>query len=133
MRSKIADRIMAKTPEETKRFVSKYGDIVVRVHQLLKEKGISQKELAAQMGKTPSEISKWLSGDHNFTLLSITKLEIELGAELIYVPKKDSFHVQHGGRVKAVAKKAQPVPNSVSFLQDHRMKTTSSNTEPIAA
>jgi len=86
MRSKIADRIMAETPEETKRFVRKYGDIVMRVHQLLKERGITQQKLADQLGKSPSEISKWLKGEHNFTLKSLTKLEAELGADIFYVP-----------------------------------------------
>jgi transcriptional regulator with XRE-family HTH domain len=115
MRSKIADRIMATTPEETKRFVRKYGDIVVRVHQILREKGITQKMLAEKMGKTPSEISKWLNGEHNLTLRSIAKLEAELEADIIYVPKKDSFHVQRSGVLKAKAEKAKPVPTKVKF------------------
>jgi transcriptional regulator with XRE-family HTH domain len=131
MRSKIADRIMATTPEETKRFVRKYGDIVVRVHQILREKGITQKMLADKMGKTPSEISKWLSGEHNFTLRSITKLETELNEELIYIPKKDSFHVQVGGVLKAKTEKAKPVSTKVQF-QDTGVNSTPS-TEPMAA
>lgn len=117
MRSKIADRIMASTPDETKRFVRKYGDMVVTVHQILREKGITQKMLAERMGKTPSEISKWLSGEHNFTLRSITKLEAELGEDLIYIRKKDSFHVQVGGVLKAKAEKAKPVSTNVQFKE----------------
>jgi len=117
MRSKIAERIMSKTSEETKLFVKKYGDIMVRVHQILREKGITQKNLAERMGKTPSEISKWLSGEHNFTLRSLAKLEAELGTEIIYVHKRDSFHVQIGGQVKASAVKAEPISNNVSFKE----------------
>lgn len=131
MRSKIADRIMTTTPEETKRFVRKYGDIVVRVHQILREKGITQKMLADKMGKTPSEISKWLSGEHNFTLRSITKLEAELNEELIYIPKRDSFHVQVGGVLKAKAEKAKPVSTKVQFQNTDANYTPS--TEPLAA
>lgn len=66
----------------------------MRAHQILKEKGITQKELAARLDKSPSEISKWLSGNHNLTLRSIAKLEAELGADLIYIPKKDSFYAR---------------------------------------
>ena len=123
---------MANTPEETKRFVKKYGDIVVRVHQLLKEKGITQKELAEQMGKTPSEISKWLSGEHNFTLRSITRLEAELGEDIIYTPKRDSFHVQRSGQVKASAAKAEPISGKISFQGARRKPTTEQGT-PMAA
>lgn len=86
MRSKVAKRMMAKMPEETKIFVDKYADIVVRVNQLLKEKGLTQKDLASKMGKKPPEINKWLSGEHNFTLRSIAKLEAELGETILQVP-----------------------------------------------
>jgi transcriptional regulator with XRE-family HTH domain len=93
MKSKVADRMMAKIPEETKIFVDKYADIVVRVSQILKEKGLTQKDLAEKMGKKPSEISKWLNGEHNFTLLSIAKLEAELGETILYVPQRESHPV----------------------------------------
>jgi transcriptional regulator with XRE-family HTH domain len=131
MRSKVAQRILNETPEEVRVFVRKYGDIVVRVHQLLREKGWSQKDLAEKLDKTPSEVSKWLSGDHNFTLKSLSKLEVELGASIIYVPKKDSFHVQIGGTVKSSAKKAEPVSTRVSFQL--AKKVVEPIDEPIAA
>lgn len=115
MRSKIAKRILDETPEDLRIFVRKHSDIVVRVYQLMREKGWSQKELAGKLEKTPSEISKWLNGEHNFTLRSIAKLEAELGAEIIYVPKRDSFHVQRSGSLKSVAAKAEPVSTKISF------------------
>lgn len=115
MRSKIAKRILDKTPEETRIFVRKYGDIVMRVHQLLKERGITQKQLAASMEKSPSEISKWLSGEHNFTLRSIARLEAELGVDLIYIPKRDSFHVRLNKTISAVAEPQKPVGKQVKF------------------
>jgi transcriptional regulator with XRE-family HTH domain len=87
MRSKITKKILDETPEEARIFVRKYGDIVVRVNQLLREKGFTQKDLAGKLDKTPSEISKWLKGDHNFTLRSIAKLEAILGEPILVVPK----------------------------------------------
>ena len=132
MKSKIAERIMSKTSEETKLFVKKYGDIMVRVYQILKEKRITQKDLAERMGKSQSEISKWLSGEHNFTLRSLTRLEAELGTEIIYVPKRDSFHVQRGGQVKASAVKAEPISNKVLF-QEAKKKAVDKLEAPKAA
>lgn len=131
MRSRIAQRIIDETPKEVHIFVRKYGDIVVRINQLLREKGFTQKQLANQMGKTPSEISKWLSGNHNFTLRSLAKLEAELGAEIIYVPKNDSFHVQRGGRIKASVTVPKPVSGKVPFLKTKRKPVVS--LEPMAA
>ena len=91
MRSKVAQRMRAKTPEETKIFVAKYADIVVRINQLLREKGYTQNTLAQNLGKKPSEISKWLGGEHNFTRRSLAKLEAELGETLINVPERGEF------------------------------------------
>lgn len=88
MRSKVAQRILAETPEETKIFARLYADIVVRVNQLLKEKGFSQKDLADKLEKRPSEINKWLVGEHNFTLRSLAKLEAELGDTIVNVPHR---------------------------------------------
>jgi len=71
MRNTIARQILEETPAETRQFVRRYGELVVRIHELLEQKGWSQKDLANRLGKSPSEISKWLSGDHNFTLRSL--------------------------------------------------------------
>lgn len=89
MRSTIAKQILAETPKETKIFVNLYADIVVRVNQILKAKKWSQKDLANQIGKNPSEINKWLKGEHNFTLKSLAKLESELGESIIKVETKN--------------------------------------------
>lgn len=115
MRSKIAKRILDETPEEVRIFVRKHSDIVVRVHQLIREKGWTQQKLAEKLEKTPSEVSKWLNGEHNFTLRSIAKLEAELGADIFYVVKRDSFHVQRSGSLKAIAAKAEPVSTKILF------------------
>jgi len=91
MKSIVVQRMMANMPADVKIYVEKYADIVVRINQLLKEKGYSQKDLAEMLDKSPSEISKWLAGDHNFTLKSISKIEAELGETIIYVPKRVAF------------------------------------------
>ena len=86
MRSKVLQEILDETPKDVKIFVRLYADILKRVHQILEEKEMSQKELAELLAKKPSEISKWLGGNHNFTLRSLAKLQAELGEEIIQVP-----------------------------------------------
>jgi ribosome-binding protein aMBF1 (putative translation factor) len=88
MRSRVLQRILDKTPKDVEIFVDKYADLVLRINQILQEKGYSQKSLADKLEKRPSEIHKWLSGDHNFTLRSIAKLEAELGEILLEVPAR---------------------------------------------
>lgn len=58
-----------------------------KIHALLTDKGMTQKELARKMKKTEAEISVWLSGQHNFTLRTLAKISVVLGEDLIQVPK----------------------------------------------
>ncbi len=88
MRNQLFKSILDNAPKETDVFVEKYTSLVLRINQILKEKGISQKQLADSMDKKPSEISRWLSGGQNLTLRSIAKLEAELGETLIEIPNK---------------------------------------------
>jgi len=87
MRSKILQQVLDQTPEDVDIFVRLYADLVIRINHLIKQKGYNQKLLAEKLGKRPSEIHKWLNGDHNFTLRSIAKLQAELGEVLLEVPQ----------------------------------------------
>ena len=87
MRSIVAKKIQKETPMEVRIFVRQYTDIVLRINQILEAKGYTQKELAERMNKKPSEINKWLKGNHNLTLKTLAKLEAELGEPIIYTAK----------------------------------------------
>jgi transcriptional regulator with XRE-family HTH domain len=102
MRSEIAKKILASTPKDVDIFVRLYGDIVVRIHEILKAKGISQKDLAEGMDKKQSEISKWLNGEHNFTLRSLSKLSAELGETLIEVPQSNGYKAVRKSSTKLI-------------------------------
>jgi transcriptional regulator with XRE-family HTH domain len=100
MKSKTVDRLLKSPPKDVEVFVDLYADLVVRINQILREKGISKKELAERLDKQPSEISKWLGGEHNFTLRSIAKLSAELGEHLLEVPARKSQPVFIDGYVQ---------------------------------
>jgi ribosome-binding protein aMBF1 (putative translation factor) len=51
MRSKVAKRIQNETPEEVRIFVRQYTDILVRINEIIQEKGYTQKDLADEMQK----------------------------------------------------------------------------------
>jgi len=92
MRSKVAKKIQEETPEEIRIFVRQYTAIVLRIHAILHAKGFTQKDLAEKMRKNPSEINKWLKGNHNLTLKTLAKLEAELGEPIICVSKERLSH-----------------------------------------
>ncbi len=56
-----------------------------RLDLLMKEKGLSKKQLADAIGKRPSEITRWLSGEHNFTLSTLAMLSAFFGKPIISV------------------------------------------------
>jgi len=115
MKSKVAERMMAKMPEDVKIFVDKYADIVVRINQLLKEKGFTQKDLAEKLDKKPSEISKWLNGDHNFTLRSIAKIEAELGETILYVPRQITLQSVGENKARMTVYRNDHINTNVEF------------------
>ena len=43
MRSKVLQRILDKTPKEVEIFVDKYADLILRINQILREKGYTAK------------------------------------------------------------------------------------------
>ena len=71
-----------------KAFVNKNLDVIEQVLYLLDEKGWTQKNLAQKLDKSESEISKWLSGLHNFTFQTIVKLEQVLEGSILVTPLK---------------------------------------------
>lgn len=125
MRSKVAQRMLDKTPLETKIFVQKYADLVVLINQILKEKGYTQKLLAQKLDKSPSEISKWLSGEHNFTLRSLAKLEAELGEPILYIPKRTNFQMTSGKSFSMTVYKNNTKITDTKFVQGTISKKTS--------
>ncbi len=83
-----------KGPEDIERFVDKNLDISQQILAILKSKGWSQKDLAKELEKSDAEVSKWLSGTHNLTLRSITKMEAVLGEDIILTPIKAQASIQ---------------------------------------
>lgn len=45
-----------------------------RICELMVKRGLSKKELVQALGKRPCEVTKWLSGQHNFTIRTLSML-----------------------------------------------------------
>lgn len=74
--------------EENEAWLDKSFMIALRVIKTLREKGMSQKDLAAQMGVSPQQVSKILKGTENLTLETISAIENALQITLIEVPSQ---------------------------------------------
>jgi len=74
------------TPEIQKQ-VDMQVMIANRIYDLLEQKGMSQKDLAQRLGKTETEVSRWLCGTHNLTMATLAKIAVALEDDII-VPTK---------------------------------------------
>ncbi len=80
-----------KISKDIESYVKLSFDIVDRIHEILVKQGKEQKDLAQLLDKSESEISKWMSGTHNFTIKTITKIESILGESIIQPSKKKNL------------------------------------------
>ncbi len=75
------NNMIDQTPLLTKMKVSVRMRIAARIMDLLGESGLTKSEFASKIGKQPSEITKWLSGTHNFTIETLCEIAIALDVE----------------------------------------------------
>ena len=83
--NQIMDEIRNTISPETKMQMELSVAIANRIYDILEEKGMTQKDFARLMGKTETEVSRWLSGTHNMTLATLCKISIALGENILSV------------------------------------------------
>ena len=86
--NKVLDEIRQTMTPEMKRQMELSVKIANRIYEILEKKGLSQKDFARLLGKTETEVSRWLSGTHNMTMATIAKISEALHTDIIVVPTK---------------------------------------------
>ena len=81
--NKLMDEIRETMSPEMKKQMELSVSIANRIYEILEAKGLSQKDFARMMGKTETEVSRWLSGTHNMTMATIAKISTVLGEDII--------------------------------------------------
>jgi len=72
-----------RVPKVVKSFNRLSMGLAASIEDAFKAKGLNQKRFAELCGKKESEISKWLSGTHNFTINTIAFIEAKLDTQLL--------------------------------------------------
>ena len=88
-------------------------DIVDRIHEILAKQGKEQKDLARLLDKNESEISKWMSGTHNFTINTLAKIQAVLGESIIHVTKEKQLD-------KPIIRRRSPIPATIYPANQNR-------------
>jgi transcriptional regulator with XRE-family HTH domain len=120
-------------PEETKIFVRRQRELLKRIRYLLDVQGLTQKDLATKMEKRESEISKWLSGGHNFTWRSLAKLEAALGAPILEIPKVPAASKEGWRKVGGVSRFTVAVQISPVIMDEDKFTDASIEDEQSGA
>lgn len=79
------DDIRGRMSPEMKKKMEMSVSIANKIYDILEARGMSQKDLAKMLGKTETEVSRWLSGMHNLTIGTIAKISIALGEDIIVI------------------------------------------------
>ena len=72
-------------PEEEKLKCDMSDAIAGRIDNILKEIGLTQKQFAEIVNHSQGEVSRWLSGTHNFTLSTLAKISVALGRNVLII------------------------------------------------
>ena len=63
--------------------ITKRMKLAAQIDDALMSRGLTNQEFAFMMGKKPSEITRWLSGTHNFTTETLWEIERVLQIQLL--------------------------------------------------
>ncbi|MDD3945793.1 MAG: helix-turn-helix transcriptional regulator [Bacteroidales bacterium] len=87
-KSSIGEILASVSPKEAKRIENRML-IASKIDEAMKTKSWKKKDLMHAVGKAnPSEITRWLSGTHNFTIDTLTDLCFVLGVDLLNLEER---------------------------------------------
>ena len=78
----ILERLEAKSSDSYEKVASRMR-LALKIAHAIEKSGMSKKEFAHRLDKQPSEISKWLSGTHNFTMDTLNDISRVLNIRLV--------------------------------------------------
>ncbi len=84
-RSSVLEQRRKLVNPEVRQSVDLSFQIVDRIHEILTERNLRQKDLAILLGKNEAEVSKWMRGTHNFTIDTLVSIEKALNAPIVEV------------------------------------------------
>ena len=85
----IIDKIFNEISKAEYDLTEKKMLLAARIDDAIKARGWQKQDLARALHKRPSEISKWLSGTHNFTTETLWEIEKVLFVELVNLHERE--------------------------------------------
>ena len=82
---KLFDQMVADASPELKKQLEMSFAIADKIDATLKKRGMKHKEFAHMIGHSEAEVSRWLSGTHNFTLATLARISVALGVNILTI------------------------------------------------
>lgn len=92
-----------------------------QIESAMKRSGLTRKQLADKMGKHPSEVTKWLSGSHNFTSDLLSDISSALNSQISGV-ERTSLLVSGYGEGSNPEQLCEPIAAEAIFEPDMMAK-----------
>ena len=83
--AKTLDEMLGTIPEAVMNEGDLSFQISDRINELMRQRGLTKKQFADALGRRPSEVTKWLSGQHNFTIATLGMLSAFFGKPIVTV------------------------------------------------
>ena len=94
-RNSLMEECLQQITPEIKAEVDFSIKVSKRLFDIMEKQGLTQRKLAKILGKSETEISRWMQGTHNFTLQTIQKIELTLGVKILQVVGHDSDNIEY--------------------------------------
>lgn len=106
--------------KENQEWLRKSKAIAIRILTAIRDQGISQRELANRLDVSAQQVNKWVKGQENFKIDTISKIEKALGVVLIEVVN-EPINVQYGFSVETSIKSAISLYTQEISIHETRM------------
>lgn len=77
-------QMLSSVPQDITTEIDLSFAIATEIETLMRERELTKKKFADALGKKPSEVTKWLSGQHNFTIRTLAMLSNFFGTPIIH-------------------------------------------------
>ncbi len=102
--SPLVKRILAETTPLRKKQIQHRIDLACRIAGLIKSRGNTLSAFAQKLERQPSEISKWVSGTHNFTVDTLIEIAFHLEVSLSYLLQANPVQVVSQTKIEVVVR-----------------------------
>lgn len=129
---KTIDDLNFEVPLEVELYTGHSAEIGIMINNYINSsKDMTKKKFAELMSKTPSDVTRWVSGSHNFTILTISLIEARTGMSILKNLNKNQVSKYLSGESflldsdKQVKENIRSLKKEIKILRDELSKTES--------